>query len=57
MFCYKIVGLWETADELFAAWMEKTVTPGPAKALWHHMEHEQIEKIFSGDVRCEVGRP
>lgn len=39
----------QKTDELFAAWMEKTVTSGPAEALWQHMEHEQIEKIFSGD--------
>ncbi len=29
--------------------MEETVTPGSAKALWQHIEHEQIEKIFPGD--------
>jgi len=34
--------------------MEKTVTPGPAKALWQHMEHEQIEKIFPGDGPASV---
>ena len=34
--------------------MEKTIAPGPAKALWQHMEHEQIEKIFSGDSPCSV---
>jgi len=36
-------------DESFATWMEKAVTSGPAKAFWQHMEHEQIEKIFSGN--------
>jgi len=29
--------------------MEKAVAPGPAKALWQHMKHEQIDKIFPGD--------
>jgi len=34
--------------------MEKTVTSGPAKALWQHMEHEQVKKIFSGDCPGSV---
>jgi len=29
--------------------VEKTVTPGSAKPLGQYMEHEKIEKIFSGD--------
>jgi hypothetical protein len=29
--------------------MEKAVTPGSAKALWQHMEHQQIQEIFPGD--------
>ena len=32
----------QEADEFLAARMEKTITSGPAKALWQHMEHEQI---------------
>ena len=39
----------QKTDELFAAWMEKTVTSGSAKALWQNVEHDQIEKIFPGD--------
>jgi hypothetical protein len=39
----------QKTDELFAAWVEKAVTPGPAKALWQHMDHQQVKKIFSGD--------
>ena len=39
----------QETDELFAAWMKETVTPGPAKALWQDMEHEQVKKIFPGD--------
>ena len=44
----------QEADEFLAARMEKTITSGPAKALWQHMEHEQIKKIFSGDSPCPV---
>lgn len=29
--------------------MKEAVTPGPAKALWQDMEHEEIKEIFSGD--------
>ena len=34
--------------------MKKPVRPGPAKALRQHMEHEQIEKIFSGDGPASI---
>ncbi len=44
----------QKTDKLFAAWMEKTITSGSTKALWQHMEHEQIEKIFSGDAPGSV---
>lgn len=34
--------------------MEKTVTPGSAKTLRQHMEHEQIDKIFPGDGPASI---
>ena len=39
----------QKADEFFAAGVQKSITPGSAKSLWQNMEHEQVEKIFSGD--------
>ncbi len=34
--------------------MEKAITSGSVKASGQHMEHEQIEEIFSRDSTCSV---
>ncbi len=41
-------------DEPFAARVQKAITPCSAKAFWQDMEHEQVEKILSGDGLCLV---
>lgn len=34
--------------------VKKAVTPGPAKAFWQYMEHEQVEEVFPGDRFCPI---
>lgn len=37
----------QNPNELFTAGVEKAITPCSAKAFWQHMQHKQVEELFT----------